>query len=126
MNEERKQKEFFKMFNNMNECGQVSIISNGAGLYCACTMGNTEILEDYGFEAVRIHMDVQTSLSEWCESPYEAIKFCYMTEFLGIEETTDVTFDLDEDLEEKLYQLADEEGIPVDELVNDILIKAIF
>ena len=88
-----------------------------------------ESLIDNGY-AVDILMDgvilITAGLDEMSyegDSIYETLKVAYFTHILDIpEDKTDViSFDLPADLYDKLYDLADQQGIIVDELVIDIL-----
>lgn len=60
-------------------------------------------------------------ISSFEEYPYKTIKDVYFTEYLGIEEFEDFTFECDEKLLDKLYEIADNQGITVDEVVINCL-----
>ena len=52
---------------------------------------------------------------------YEEVKELYFRNILHIDETVDIDLSLDEDTTKALYLLADERGVPIDEIINEAL-----
>lgn len=113
--------EFGKMFERTLDAGDTPtlITDNQDGMFCV-VIGHTNGSK-IGEDSYKTKLDVTTSFSEWFNSPYEAMKFQYMNFVIGDGNTVEESISLDEPLLERLYELSDEKGIPLDELVNDIL-----
>lgn len=107
----RKWIEFGKMFNNMIQDGwEVDI--------------ETSVIDDYNTTYSYFVYDVkedETYANHYFKSPYLAIKEVYFHYFLNQKSNEDVSIDLDKDLEDRLYALADKEGITIDEVVANVL-----
>lgn len=106
----RKWLEFGKMFEVLIEEGwEVSLDSITSDddkiLFCIVLCSDDQLIEDDYFH----------------DTPYEAIKDAYFKHVLDIWEAEEIQLDLPEEILEALYKLSDEEGIPLDEYVNNVL-----
>jgi hypothetical protein len=105
----RKWIEFGKMFNNMIQEGWEVVLDS-----------------EFGETGTVYSVNMFTPKEEFYDSeqyitPYEAIKVMYFKYFLGESDTVETQLDLGTDCIEVLCEIADKDGITVDEVIVNIL-----
>lgn len=120
MTEEMKQAqreayEVAKMIKALEYEGHVGIVSNDKGQYCAI-MNRPEMtyLDD---ESVRYNMEITTLEEEWFASIYDAVKYQYFAYVREESHTENISLDIESSMVDRLYEIADERGVIIDEII---------
>ena len=117
--EQREAYEVAKMMKRLEYEGYPSIVMNSEGSYCVIM--NKPEFKRHGDETTNYSIEITTLEEEWFDSIYEAVKYQYFAVVRDEPNTTQFNIDLDDDLIDKLYDLADERGVIVDEIIIEVL-----
>ena len=122
-NAQRKSYEITKMVKALEKEGNVAIVSNDKGQYCVIM--NRPDIKYYDDESVNYNLDISTLEEEWFDNIYDAVKYQYFIWVRDENDTAEITLDLDENLIEELYEIANEKGVIIDEVIIEALEEAL-